>query len=182
MSGIFLRSDKDYLVTEVTPGNEVLQEFCAAYMVDYLDNFLTRHIQGHSLKQDALHLTQTGASDLAARLEKILQYEHPFRKSQKGPAKLQEERLLGQETHPSQYQVTSEKHLQLGTHQSSLSGLTTGRSYQIQNPCRMAQGLVPNPPYPRHIMPKYMYPPITDVWPYMMGRLQQQNLYQNQLL
>ena len=168
ISGIFLRSDKDHLLTGVTRANEVLQELCTAYTVDYVDNFLTRHIRVHSLKQDGLHLSRTGASDFSARLEKSLVNQHPFQSHQKGPVVLQEERGVGQVTHPSQ--------LQNSKINSTINHQDMKQIYpwQMQNSCQVVQRQKPNPPYPTHIMPRY--PTVSVVWPHLMG-IPQQNPY-----
>ena len=66
ISGIFQRSDRDHLVTTVAQANEVLQELCAAYTVQYMDNMSPQNRGVHVLKRGGLRLSRTGVSDLSA--------------------------------------------------------------------------------------------------------------------
>ena len=101
MSGIFQRTDRNQLVTLVAQANELLQDLCAAYTVEYMDNSAHMNKKVLNLKQDGLHLTRTGARGLSTRLTKVVLNEDPFQTTQKGPDRRQEERYVQQSAHHS---------------------------------------------------------------------------------
>ena len=156
MSGIFLRADEGNLVTSVPQANELLQELCSAYSVEYLDNFLNRNKSVQSLKRDGLHLTRTGVSDLTTRLERKLQNQHPFHEPQNGPARSQEKRGVAQDIKPYTHRYTMDAHTrQLGPNMTVMTEQAHPRQNQMNYRCWMNQRPAPNPPYPSHIMPRH---------------------------
>ena len=156
MSGIFLRADEGNLVTSVPQANELLQELCSAYSVEYLDNFLNRNKSVQSLKRDGLHLTRTGVSDLTTRLERKLQNQHPFHEPQNGPARSQEKRGVAQDIKPYTHRYTLDAHTrQQGPNMTVMTEQAHPRQNQMNYRCWMNQRPAPNPPYPSHIMPRH---------------------------
>ena len=164
ISGIFQRSDRDHLVTTVAQANEILQELCAAYTVQYMDNMSPQNRGVHILKRDGLHLSRTGVSDLSERLLDKLNGQPPFQYPQKGPAMWQECRGGRQNFNSLQRTNTNNLVPLTGsyTHQPRPSRVAT-RQDTYQQTAQVNQryldvaGQVPwtNPPYPVHIMPRY---------------------------
>ena len=164
ISGIFQRSDRDHLVTTVAQANEILQELCAAYTVQYMDNMSPQNRGVHILKRDGLHLSRTGVSDLSERLLDKLNGQPPFQYPQKGPAMWQECRGGRQNFNSLQRTNTNNLVPLTGSyaHQPRPSRVamrqdTYQQTAQVNQRYLDVTGQVPwtNPPYPVHIMPRY---------------------------
>ena len=133
LSGIFSRQDGEHLITNVNDANEVLQELCNEYTVQYSDNMMPTSRSVHRLKRDGLHLTRLGANELSEKLAKLV---NPFLQSLKGPAEQQE------------WQIPDNRK------QQPRSRTTTWDTYKHTTQQGPAQRI--NPPYPTHIIPRHL--------------------------
>ena len=159
-----LNDQRDHLVTTVAQANEILQELCAAYTVQYMDNMSPQNRGVQVLKRDGLHLPRTGVSDLSERLLDKLNGQAPCQYPQKGPAMWQEWRG-GRQNFNSLQRTNTNNFVPLTgsyAHQPRPSRVamrqdTYQQTAQVNQRYLDGAGQVPwtNPPYPVHIMPRY---------------------------